>query len=658
MVITIATAADNTTPTISCSNTPIESNRMTVGQSRLRHFADRLADGLVAGFAVGFGRALMTAGLLSLMSAGMSAAMSVGPFGSVAVAQATGEGQEAIIRYNGLHHPEIGRDGMVVSQNRMASEVGAEILSQGGNAIDAAVATGFALAVTLPRAGNLGGGGFMLVYLAAEDRTIAIDYREMAPSGASRDMYLDANGDVDNQKARFSHLSAGVPGTVAGLLHAHERYGSMTLREVMQPAIRLAGEGIVVSFDMSNQLKRRYDRLASNAASRAAFYKAGGIPYEGGEILRQSDLARTLGEIAAHGREAFYGGEVADKIVAEMKSGGGLITLEDLANYRVIEREPVRGTYRGFEIVSMPPPSSGGVHVIQMLNILENFDLGAMGPASADSLHLMAEAMRSAFADRSKHLGDPDFYDVPLEWLMSKEYGRQIAASIPMDRARKSTDIAPGVPVHPESPDTTHFSIMDSAGNAVGNTFTLNFSYGSGIMVTGAGFLLNNEMDDFSSKPGVPNAFGLLGAEANAIEAGKRPLSSMTPTMVLRDGKPFLVTGGPGGSRIITSVFQSIVNTIDYGMNVADSLHIPRIHHQWYPDYIMIEPGISRDTLDILRQRGHEMGPDRIRGAVQQVMYLDGHFYGASDPRRPKSGAVAPVIGQVIATEPEAVAAE
>lgn len=564
------------------------------------------------------------------------------PVGTPVFAQPAAKIPPPIYDSRTLHHPEVSRTGMVVSQHRLASRVGAEILEQGGNAVDAAVATGFALAVVLPRAGNLGGGGFMLVYLAAEDRVIAIDYREMAPAGAGRDMYLDENGEVDQQRVRFSHLSAGVPGTVAGLYHAHSRYGRLLWGDVIRPAIELAAEGAVVSFEMADILSRRRERLGANPATRAALYKAGGVPYEAGEIMRQSDLAWTLDEIARHGPEAFYEGEVADKIIAEMVAGGGIITAEDLAGYRVLERTPVRGTYRGYDIVSMPPPSSGGVHIVQMLNVLENFDLAAMGRGSAATLHVLAETMRRAFADRSVHLGDPDFYDVPMDWLMSKAYAGQIAAEIPLDRALKSDEVAPGQLPVPESPDTTHFSVMDAEGNAVANTYTLNFSFGSGIMVGGAGFLLNNEMDDFSAKAGVPNAFGLLGGEANAIEAAKRPLSSMTPTMVFKDGEPFLITGSPGGSRIITAVLQSIIGTIDFGLNAAEAVHAPRIHHQWYPDVISLEPGFGPETVAALEALGHETRATGAMGSVLQIMYRDGLFYGAADPRRPNALALAP----------------
>ncbi len=562
------------------------------------------------------------------------------PVGALFAQQAADE--PAIIDPADIHHPVVGRSGMVVSQSMLASEVGAEILARGGNAVDAAVAVGFALAVTLPRAGNLGGGGFMLIYLAAEDRVVAVDYREMAPAAAHRDMYLDENGDVDRSMVRFSHRASGVPGTVAGLYHAHEKYGTMKWRDLVRPAMEMARDGIVVGYDLSGSLKRRAARMTRNPATRETFYKSGGVPYEPGEKLLQKDLAWTLKLIGRRGPDAFYRGAIAKKIVADMQANDGLITMEDLANYRVVEREPVRGTYRGYEIVSMPPPSSGGVHIIQMLNVLEYYPVPEMGAGSADSMHLLAETMRLAYADRSEHLGDPDFYDVPVAWLTSKEYAHQLAAGIDMDNARKSSDVRPGVPALPESPDTTHFSVMDRSGNMIASTYTLNFSYGSGNTVAGAGFLLNNEMDDFAAKPGVPNAFGLLGGEANAVQPAKRPLSSMTPTLVFKEGKPFLATGSPGGSRIITAVLQLLVNVIDHGMNIADATHMPRIHHQWLPDKLQYERQINPDSLRILAGRGHNLARSNALGALETLMYANGVFYGCSDPRRPESGAVAP----------------
>jgi len=549
----------------------------------------------------------------------------------------------SVIRYDDLQHPVLGASGMVAAQNRLAAETGAQILADGGNAVDAAIATGFSLAVTLPRAGNLGGGGFMLIHNAANDENIAIDYREMAPQKATRDMYLDENGDVDTQRSRFSHLAAGVPGTVSGFHAAHKKFGRLPWKKLLQPAIRQAREGIAVSYDLANFLRTRQSYLCRNEAACAYYYKADGTPYEAGELLIQADLAKSLERIAEQGPDAFYKGDIAELIAAEMKRGGGLVDAASLAAYKPAIRQAATGSYRGYGIVTMPPPSSGGIHVLQMLNILEHFPVTDMGAGSADSIHLLAEVARLAFADRSKHLGDPDHYEVPVDWLTSKEYGEQLAASIYMRRARDSNDVLPGTEPAYESEDTTHFSVMDSDGNVVANTTTLNFSFGSGIAVPGAGFLLNNEMDDFSAKPGVMNAFGMLGGDANAVAAGKRPLSSMTPTIVFADGEPWFATGSPGGSRIITVVLQMIVNVIDHDMNIAEAANAPRMHHQWYPDVLTLEPGFSPDTIRILQQRGHDVQNARhSSGSTQTVAHRNGLFRGASDTRRPGAGSAAP----------------
>lgn len=548
-------------------------------------------------------------------------------------------GQPAIISPKDIFHPVYAPNGMVSSQEARATRIGVAVLERGGNAVDAAVAVGFALAVTLPRAGNLGGGGFMLVHRAENGETIAIDYREMAPAKATRDMYLDEAGEVDKKRARFSHLSAGVPGSVAGLALALERYGTMSLAEVLAPAIALARDGVVVSPSMARSLKSRAGRLGGNPAAARIFFKPDGSPYVAGERLVQSDLAWSLSRIAEHGPDAFYRGEIAERIAADMVANGGLINGEDLADYRVQLRAPVHGTYRGYDIYSMPPPSSGGVHLVQMLNILEDFPIGFLGHNSADTIHIMAEAMRLAYADRSEHLGDPDFWNVPVEGLTSKRYAAALRERISLRRATPSESVKPGNPAPYESNETTHFSVIDRFGNVVANTYTINFSYGSGIVADGTGILLNNEMDDFSAKPGVPNAYGLIGGEANAIEAGKRPLSSMTPTIVLKDGKPFLATGSPGGSRIITTTLQIIMNVVDHGMNIAAATAAPRIHHQWLPDELRVEKGISVDTLDILSERGHRVKVGNVMGSTQTVMRIEGGVLGAADPRRP--GALA-----------------
>ncbi|MEM9207655.1 MAG: gamma-glutamyltransferase [Pseudomonadota bacterium] len=548
-----------------------------------------------------------------------------------------------IIRYQDLRHPTFGDSGMVASQSELASQVGADVLADGGNAVDAAIATGFALAVTLPRAGNIGGGGFMLIHDAAEGEDSAIDYREMAPPAADRDMFLDAAGDVDNDRARFSHLASGVPGTVAGFWAAHQRYGTLPWERLLAPAIALARDGFEVSYDLAGLLAARQERLCRFDAACGYFYQADGTPYAPGDILQQEDLAKTLERIAEQGADGFYKGETARLVAEEMRRHGGLVDEAAMAAYKPVWRTPIRATYRGYDIVTMPPPSSGGVHMVQMLNIMENFDVSAMGAGSADATHLLAESARLAYADRSKHLGDPDFYDVPVDWLTSKTYASGLAERIDMRRATPSEDVAPGFPSPRESDETTQYSVIDADGNMVSNTYTLNFSYGSGIAVAGAGFLLNNEMDDFSAKPGVPNAFGLLGGEANAIEAGKRPLSSMTPTMVFNDGEPWFATGSPGGSRIITTVLQKVVNVIDHDMNLASAAAAPRMHHQWYPDVLQLESGFSPDTIRILEERGHEVsGTSWSMGSIQSVGIKDGVFRGTSDPRRPNAASVAP----------------
>ena len=534
-----------------------------------------------------------------------------------------------------IFHPVFAEQGMVATQESVATEVGLDMLRRGGNAVDAAVAVGFALAVTLPRAGNLGGGGFMLVHLAESGETVAIDYREMAPAASTRDMFLDAKGDVDASKARFSRYSAGVPGTVAGLALALERYGRLTLAEVLAPAVQLARDGIVVDKNLAESLRYYQKRLKGHAATAKIFYRPDGQPFEPGDTLVQSDLAASLEQIAAGGAKAFYTGVIADRIARDMQTHGGPMTMADLANYRAVIREPIQGTYRGYTIYSMPPPSSGGVHLVQILNILEGFPIGFLGHNSADSIHVMAEAMRLAYADRSQHLGDSDFWAVPIEGLTSKVYAARLRDAIRLDRARSSETVRPGDPAPYESEETTHFSVMDRFGNVVSNTYTINFSYGSGIVADGTGILLNNEMDDFSSKPGVPNAYGLIGGEANAVQGGKRPLSSMTPTIVLADGKPFLATGSPGGSRIITTTVQIIMNVIDHGMNIAAATAAPRVHHQWLPDELRIEPGISPDTLDLLHERGHTTVIKWAMGSTQSIMRSETGFLGASDPRRP-----------------------
>ena len=533
-------------------------------------------------------------------------------------------------------HPVYAKNGMVSAQEAVAAQIGLDILEAGGNAVDAGVAVAFALAVTLPRAGNIGGGGFMIVHDAESGETKAIDYREMAPSSADRDMFLDDEGNADSELSRFTGLAVGVPGTVAGMQMALENYGSMTLAEVIEPAIALARDGIAVTPGLADSLKGLEGRLKKWPASESIFYKEGGGFYEPGETLVQADLANTLQMIADEGTDGFYKGETAAKIAEAVQAAGGRITVEDMANYTPVLRDPVRGTYRGYEIVSMPPPSSGGAHIIQILNVLEDYPISFLGHNSADTIHLMAEAMKRAYADRSEYLGDSDFVDVPLAEITSKDYAADIRAGISLNVATPSISIKPGNLAPYESDQTTHFSIVDKDGNAVSNTYTINFSYGSGMVADGSGVLMNNEMDDFAAKPGVPNAYGLIGGDANAVAGGKRPLSSMSPTIVMKDGEVFMVTGSPGGSRIITTTLQVIMNVIDHGMNIAEASFAPRIHHQWLPDEIRIEEGLSLDTIGLLEQRGHKVREQSVMGSTQSIL-IDkdsGYLFGASDPRR------------------------
>jgi len=547
--------------------------------------------------------------------------------------------------HSAIHHPNAGRGGMVAAEEKLAAQIGAEMLRQGGNAVDAAVATGFALAVTYPRAGNIGGGGFMLVHMAGTGETVAIDYRETAPAAATRHMYLDEDGGVDTQSILRTHKAAGVPGTVAGLLYAHEKYGKLSRKTVMAPAIKLAAKGYPLSYFSAAMLEGDRALLSQNAAAFAEFFKSDGDAYLPGERLRRQDLARTLKAVSKHGRDGFYKGWVADAIADDMAANGGLVTRDDLAGFKVVERAPVAGSYRGFQIASMPPPSSGGVHLIQMLNMLETRAPYTATGDSADALHFLAEAMRLAFADRAEHLGDPDFTSMQVKGLVSKDYAAMLASGIDPDEARASSDIRAGDPAPYDSPDTTHISIIDRDGNMVANTYTLNLSFGSGIVVPGTGILLNNEMDDFSAAPGAPNAYGLIGGEKNAIAAGKRPLSSMTPTLIFKDGAPFMATGAPGGARIITSVLQVILNVIDRGMNIGDATDNPRIHHQWLPDQLSYEPGLSEDTKRLLEAKGHTLNELQWFARPQTVLREDGWYYGYTDERMPGGGACAPVAG-------------
>jgi gamma-glutamyltranspeptidase/glutathione hydrolase len=532
--------------------------------------------------------------------------------------------------------PVVARHGMVASQEKLATRIGVEILQAGGNAVDAAVAVGFALAVTHPQAGNIGGGGFMLVHLSGRNETIAIDYRETAPAAMTREVFLDDKGEADPNKSRDSAPGVGVPGTVAGLALAHEKYGSgkFTLGDLIAPAVKLAREGFSVDDDLADSLPRAQPRLARWPSAAAIFLKPDGAALGRGDRLVQNDLAVTLEAIAAHGTRAFYDGDIADRIVTSLRRHGGLITRDDLKNYRAIERVPVRGTYRGFEIASMPPPSSGGVHLIEILNILEGFPLRESGAASAATLHLMIEAMKPAYADRAEFLGDPAFVNVPVAGLTSKRYAAELRKAIDPERARPAQSVHAGNPAAHEGDNTTHFSVVDRDGNAVANTYTLNFSYGLGLVAEGTGVLLNNELDDFAAKPGAANAYGLIGGDANAPGPGKRPLSSMSPTIVFRDGRVFLVTGTPGGSRIITTVLQVLLNVIDHQMNIAEAVAAPRIHHQWMPDIVFAERGLSPDTIRLLEARGHKVIVTATSGSANSIMLNADGPAGAADPRQ------------------------
>ncbi|HEY9667475.1 MAG TPA: gamma-glutamyltransferase, partial [Coleofasciculaceae cyanobacterium] len=453
---------------------------------------------------------------------------------------------------------------------------------------------------------------------------------------AFRDMFLDEDGNYDPEKSQYSYLAVGVPGTVAGLTMALEKYGTISLERALKPAIELAEQGFPISQDLHDALVEARERMQASPASMAIFYKEGGVPYEVGELLVQKDLAKSLKRIANEGADAFYKGAIADAIVADMKANNGLMAQEDLADYTAVRRDTVHGTYRGYDIYSMPLPSSGGIHLIQMLNLLEAFSIKSLGHNTAQTIHLMAESMKLAYADRSKFLGDSDFVDVPISGLISKRYADTLRKKINQNSATPSQKILPGNPSkYVESIDTTHYSVIDKYGNAVANTYTLNFEFGTKITVPGTGILLNNEMDDFSAKPGVPNAFGLIGGEFNAIAPEKRMLSSMTPTIVMKQGKPFLVTGSPGGSHIITTTLQVIMNAIDHGMNIAAATNAVRVHHQWLPDELRVEQSLNGDTVRLLTEKGHKVVVREAMGGTQSIMQMGAVLSGASDPRRP-----------------------
>ncbi|MCA6111460.1 gamma-glutamyltransferase [Bradyrhizobium sp. CNPSo 4026] len=524
--------------------------------------------------------------------------------------------------------------GMVAAQEKLAARVGAEILRRGGNAVDAAVATGFAMAVTYPRAGNIGGGGFMVIHLTGRNEDIAIDYRETAPGAISRDIFLNAEGKPDPDKSRNSALGIGVPGTVAGLALALEKYGSgkFTLAQIIKPAIDLAREGLAVTDDTADTLPDMYRRLSRWPNSVRTFSRTDGSPLHEGDTLIQSDLATTLTAIAEQGPRGFYEGPVAEKLVKAVSDAGGMMALNDLKSYQPVIRTPARGTYRGYDIISMPLPSSGGIVLLEILNILEGFQMSDMKQGSAASLHVMIEAMKRAYADRARYLGDPAFINAPTVALLDKDYAARQRATIDFARATPWAEAA-AKPPQREGSNTTHYSVVDEHGNAVSNTYTLNFPYGVGLVAEGTGVLLNNELDDFTAAPGASNAFGLVGFEANLPGPGKRPLSSMSPTIVLKDGKPVLVTGSPGGSRIISAVTQVIVDVIDYKMNIAAAVAAPRVHHQWLPDEVRIEKGFPDDVLAELRAKGHKLVEPLGYSSANSILVTSKGLLGAPDPR-------------------------
>jgi gamma-glutamyltranspeptidase / glutathione hydrolase len=524
--------------------------------------------------------------------------------------------------------------GMVVAQEKTAARIGMEILKGGGNAVDAAVATGFALAVTYPRAGNIGGGGFMLIHSADRHEDVAIDYRETAPAATTPGIFLGADGKPDNAKSRDSALGIGIPGTPAGLALALEKYGSgrFTLAELIRPAIELARNGVVLADDSADTLPDWHRRLARWPSSAKIFSRPDGNSLREGDTLVQPDLAATLEAIATQGPRGFYEGPVAEKIAKAIGDAGGIMTTDDLGAYRPVIREPVHGTYRGYDIVSMPLPSSGGVVLVESLNILEGFPLRDMKQGSPASLHLLIEAMKRAYADRAHYLGDPAFVSAPVATLVTKDYAARQRASIDPEHATPWADAVSAAPPR-EGSNTTHFSVVDSFGNAVSNTYTLNFSYGVGMVAEGTGVLLNNELDDFTAAPGASNAYGLVGFDANLPGPGKRPLSSMSPTIVLKEGRPVLVTGSPGGSRIISTVLQVIVDVLDYQMDVAAAVAAPRLHHQWLPDEVRIERGFATETLDALAAKGHHIIEPMGQTSANSIAITAAGLLGAPDPR-------------------------
>lgn len=548
------------------------------------------------------------------------------------------QAQQSLLEYPSIHSPKVGLNGMVVSQNEMASAIGARVLADGGNAIDAAIAVGFALAVTLPRAGNIGGDGFMTVYLAEQRQVRVIDFRSVAPSSATLDQFVDDNG-KERPEASVGYRAAAVPGTVAGLWMAHQKYGRKPWADLVSPAVRLARDGMTLSADEAFVFGWGRKRLGASTAAKQTFFKADGSGYKAGERLQQPDLAWTLEQVANGGADAFYRGEVATRIETDMRRNGGLITRDDLAAYRAIERDPLVGTYRGVTLYT-PPPASGGASLLLMLNILENFNLQKSGAGSAESLHLLAETMRLGHRDRVAHLGDTGFAEVPLRGITSKEYAARRAKLINKRRASSNDRIGPGDPFAYESPSTTHFSVADTLGNVVSVTYTLGSDFGSGVMIDKTGVLLNNQMNNFSHERMWRSSKQGGAAPANAMQPGKRMMSTMTPTLIFKDDKPWLVIGTPGGGRIINTLLQLVVNVVDFKLNIDEATHQPRISQNDGP--LEIEPNFNPDTVALLRKRGHRIRQSETMGSTQSIAIEKDYFLGSADPRRPGAAAIAP----------------
>jgi len=550
--------------------------------------------------------------------------------------QGGGANTQPIIRYDSIQHPVVAGGGMVVSQNEAASEVGRQILLEGGNAVDAAVAMGFALAVTLPRAGNLGGSGFMLAHMpesGGPEAVTALDFRSVAPTAASSDAFRGEDGDILRDDLTFGPRAAGVPGTVAGLEEAWRRFGALSWQEVLAPAIEMAEEGIEISNDLAYALSEALAVMRSYPSSMEAYAREDGSAYAAGETLVQPDLAWSLRQIRDHGADAFYRGAIAEKIAAYMEQAGGFINADDLAAYSVSVRDPIATDYRGYRVVTMPPSSVGGLALLQMLNVLGHYDMARLAQGSAASLHVLAETMKLGNANRREGIGDTDFVEVPIAGILSESIAREMAASIDPDRATPVAEISPMDAYPYESRDTTHLSVVDGVGNAVSLTYTLGYSFGSGLVIPGTGIILDNQMRNFSIRD--PDI------HANRIEPGKRVVSTMTPTMVFdEDDELFLVTGTPGGSRIHNVILQLIVNTVDYGMNIAEATHAPRIYQAWREPELGVERGVSADSLRLLEAMGHEIEIQQTMGSTQSIMLREGLLYGAADPRRPGAAAL------------------